>query len=242
MNWSNCNMRNALVIRIVFAVGGAVSCLWCFLCLSGCEHPVRDLSPEESCQRHLEYLGKGMAGYRNAHGDLPQVLEGPNGDKHSWRILVASYVSPDKPFVDYRLDRPWDSVHNRRQLAPLLYIFFSRCRLDPSPAGYPFFTSYLMLVRPPVRDSETGEMKAPPLATDAVLVVESVDCGVAFAEPRDLPWEDLWKGDSPFGKGKLNSRHRNVVMALRVDGKVIEIPKNITKEDLKKLLAGTETK
>ena len=82
-------------------------------------------------------------------------------------------------------------------------------------------------------------MKAAILAPDAVLIVESADCGVEFAEPRDLHWEDLWTGDSPFGKGKLNSHHPNVVNALRADGRVIEIPKDISTGDLRKLLLGT---
>ncbi|MHC4178217.1 MAG: hypothetical protein ACYSWU_11965 [Planctomycetota bacterium] len=74
---------------------------------------------------------------------------------------------------------------------------------------------------------------------DAVLIVECAKSGIKHAEPRDLHWETLWEGDSPFGKGKLNSFHPNVVKALRVDGKVIDISKNISKERLRELLMGT---
>lgn len=236
-------MWDARVFKIVFVAVGAVSCLWFLLGVSGCQRPGRQASPETSCQWNLEYLGKGIVGYRKARGELHAILVDPMGGKHSWRALIAPYALPVDIAVNYRLDRAWDSEDNRTGLRDFLdssYVY--RCPLDPSPAGYPFFTSYLMLVRAPVKDSETGEMKAPTLATDAVLVVESVDSGVQFAEPRDLPWEDLWKGDSPFGKGKLNSLHPKVVKAIRVDGKVIDIPKDITKEDLRKLLAGTATK
>jgi len=158
-----------------------------------------------------------------------------------WRAVIAPYVFPEQGVTSYRLDQSWQSENNRKGLLSFLVFSVHRCPLDPTPVGHPFFTSYLMLVRSPVKDSETGAMKAPTLATDAVLIVESVDCGVQFAEPRDLSWDDLWKGDSPFGKGKLNSFHPKVVKALRVDGKVIDIPKDISKEELRKLLNGTPT-
>jgi hypothetical protein len=74
---------------------------------------------------------------------------------------------------------------------------------------------------------------------NAVIIVESAYCCVKWAEPRDLLWEDLWKDDSPFGKGKLNSVHPGVVKALRADGTVIDIPKDIGKTELELLLNGT---
>jgi hypothetical protein len=193
----------------------------------------------------LEFLGKGITAYFSVQGQLPPFLIGPKGHKHSWRALVAPYVLFDgKPAAGaktYGFDQPWDSENNRNALSVFFEFFIHCCPLDPSPPGYPFFTSYLMLVRPLSKNSETGEMKSATLANDAVLIVESVDCGIQFAEPRDLLWEDLWEGDSPFGKGKLNSVHPKVVKALRVDGKAIDIPKNITKDKLRKLLEGQKT-
>ena len=50
------------------------------------------------------------------------------------------------------------------------------------------------------------------------------------------------RADSPFGVGRLNSRHAKVVKALRADGKVIDIPKDIAKADLRKLLLGGAAK
>ncbi|NQU23070.1 MAG: DUF1559 domain-containing protein [Candidatus Nealsonbacteria bacterium] len=234
-------MRKPRVFGVVLAAGVPLGLLYGLLCLNGCHRGAKEASPEVSCHWNLELLGKGVTGYRSAHGELPQVSIGPKGDEHSWRVLVVPCVFPEQSGItsSYRLDQPWDSEDNRDALWPgFLENFVHSCPLDPSPTEDRFFTSYLMLVRPSVRDSETGEMKAASLAPDAVLVVESVNCGIEFAEPRDLPWDDLWEGDSPFGKAKLNSLHRDVVMALRVDGKVIEIPKDITKKDLRKLLSG----
>lgn len=240
-NQQRRSMCDARIFGITLAACAPLALLCCVVCFTACERGRKESSPEDSCERNLQLVAKGIAGYRNAHGDLPQFLVGAKGDKHSWRTLVIPYIFPERSATSYHFDQPWDSSDNRKALWPgFLELFVHRCPLDPSPG--PSLTSYLMLVRAPVKDSETGEMKTPPLASDAVLVVESVDSGVQFAEPRDLPWDDLWKGDSPFGKGKLNSLHPKVVKALRVDGKVIDIPKDITKEDLRKLLAGTATK
>jgi hypothetical protein len=191
---------------------------------------------------NLELLGKGITGYHAAYGELPPgVFVGPNGDKHSWRTLVIPYILSEQHAAHYCFDLPWNSQNNCDALRDFFDLFVHRCPLDPSPAGPPFNTSYVMLVRAPVEDPETGMASPALLATDAVLVVESIDCGIQFAEPRDLPWEDLWKGDSAFGKSKLNSLHPGVVTALRVDGQVIDVPKDITREDLRKLLRGTAT-
>jgi hypothetical protein len=242
-NRQGCNMGMARVlVTLLEALGAGLALgVFCFLLyLAGCQHGHREATPEVSCQQNLELLGKGIAGYRNVHGELPQRFVGPEGDEHSWRTLVVPYVLPGRSPTSYQFDEPWDSQNNRKAFWPgFLESFVHRCPLDPAPIGDPFFTSYLMLVRPPVKDSETGETRAATLANDAVLIVESVDSGIGFAEPRDLPWEDLWSGDSAFGKGKLNARHSKVVKALRVDGKVIDIPRDISEENLRKLLGGS---
>jgi hypothetical protein len=98
--------------------------------------------------------------------------------------------------------------------------------------SYPF-TSYLWLVRPNLAD---GSKKS--LPGDAALIVESANCKIPIAAPRDLSWESLWEGDSPFGEGKLNSTHPLAVTALRADGQVIHIHKDMRNEDLRALLEG----
>ena len=52
------------------------------------------------------------------------------------------------------------------------------------------------------------------LPDEAVLIVESEGCHTQYGEPKDLDLEDLFKGPSPFGIGKLNSLHPGVVKAL----------------------------
>ncbi len=213
------------------------------LVLSGCQEPGREATPEEGCERRLRQIGFAITQYEQTHGRvLAAFVAGPNDTMHSWRAVVTPHLMQFPEKFEYRMDEPWDSAHNRDTL-PDAYLEFSfACRAETRQSEESFpFTSYLMLVRPSKASlGSEGEAMAE-LPPDAVLVVESAGCGIKYFEPRDLPWEDLWVGDSPFGEGKLNSFHPRVVKAVRVDGKVIDIPKNISREALKKLLSGTVT-
>jgi hypothetical protein len=137
---------------------------------------------------------------------------------------------------DYRPDEPWDSAHNYSLFADWVGCQFT-CPLEANRFDYPF-ASYLMLVRASLTASGKRVPSETLLPDDAVLIVESAGCHIQYGEPKDIDIEYLFTGESSFGVGKLNSFHPNVVRALRVDGKVIDIPKDISKEALRKLLDG----
>lgn len=204
-------------------------------CYRACYAP-REMPHDEVCRRNLTYLGIATTRYRNDTGDLPHDVKSSTGFTESWRLRLIPYyhgiMELGKP-LDYRCEEPWDSPHNLDKAERVCLLFYS-CWVKWPREERPFAT-YVMLIRPD-RQGPNGAMSLP---DDAVLVVESAGCGIGCFEPKDLHWDDLWKGDSPFGVGKLNSRHADYVRALRVDGEVIEIRKDISKEDLRKLLNGT---
>ena len=203
-----------------------------------------ELPPDRVCgESKLKDIGKALVEYRKKHGDLPHVVPGPEGLQHSWRVLLTPSLIARSDYgntIDYRFAEPWDSPHNRDALLStcLSALCMYTCPFEIKDEFYPYVT-YVMLVRPPAKDAETGRLVEAALPDDAVLIVESAHCGIRNFEPKDLDWDTLWKGDSPFGPGKLNSLHRDVVKAVRVDGKVIDIPKTISKDKLRKLLNGS---
>lgn len=214
--------------------------------ISGCHRSraAREATPDRFCEIKLELLGKGIVDYRSEHGDLPEVRLGPGELRHSWRAVVAPYVLTHTYHPDtfhYRFEEAWDSPYNRDAFRKSGLAGYLTCPAEKESIDYPF-VSYVMLARADSPGSNEEGSETMPLPDDAVLIVESVGCRIKYGEPRDIDIEALFKDDSPFGVGKLNSLHPKVVKALRVDGKVIDIPKNITKEDLRKLLAGTATK
>lgn len=217
-----------------------ISAAWCPL---GCSPGgMRTVPDDEACERRLERIWKGITDYHAASGHWPKDLTTPEGHSHSWRVLVApcwvAHANTENVYatVGYRFGEAWDSSGNTDAIHKLPLSLKLVCPSESGYSDYPY-TSYLMLKRPGPGD---GSIDA--LPSDAVIVVESAQCGVRWAEPRDLLWDELWKDGSPFGKGKLHALHPHVVKALRADGKVIDIPKTIGKDDLRRLLNGSRSR
>ncbi len=213
--------------------------------ISGCgTRPVgREVPPDRFCEIKLEWLAKAVADYRSEHGELPQARTDYQGLRQSWRVLLAPYIlahTYHPGTFKYRLEEAWDSPYNRNAFQNSWLAGCLTCPAEKQSVDYPF-VSYVMLLRPRLEGSDEVAHPRTGLPDDAVLFVESTGCRIEYGEPRDIDIEALFRGDSPFGVGKLNSLHPEVVKALRVDGKVIDIPKDIAKKALQKLLAGTTT-
>lgn len=197
-----------------------------------------EMPPEAFCEHRLATLQAAMARYRAESGRLPDNVTSAAGFEHSWRAVLAPYLVEGERFpLDYRFDEPWDSSQNRRALRSRVSFRYT-CPVEGPQFDYPF-VSYVMLVRGGPRDADERRRFATALPDDAVLLVESAGCQIECGEPRDIDIESLFNSDSAFGVGKLNSPHPGVVKALRVDGTVIDIRKDISKEDLRMLLSGS---
>jgi hypothetical protein len=232
MKYARSIMRLLMVTITAVAVVGVL-----YYLLHPVSCGVAEMPPDGECDRRLDVIAQAIACYRNEEGPLPQVLAEPNGLNRSWRTLLAPYLSKGRSHnFDYRSDEPWNSPHNRLQFRTWVPCRYT-CPLEANSADYPF-ASYVMLKRMKSSEREKDVRKDTQLADDAVLIVESADCQIEPGEPRDVDIESLFKGDSPFGIGRLNSLHPKVVKAMRTDGRVIDIPKDISKEDLRKLLQG----
>jgi hypothetical protein len=219
------------------------SLTWMLMCMTGCapDHVGREVSPDRFCTIKMELLGKAIKDYRLKHGDVPQVMSG-SGGIYSWRVLLAPYMlahTDHQENIDYRFNEAWDSPHNRKTFRNSWLLGSLTCPLENPLGDYPY-VSYVMLVRPKASTPATEHSEKASLSSKAILIVESVQCGIEYTEPKDLDWNTLWKDDSPFGLGKLHSLHSSVVKAIRADGEVIEIPKSISKDNLRKLLNGSE--
>jgi|YNPNPStandDraft_1061719.scaffolds.fasta_scaffold37350_2 hypothetical protein len=205
---------------------GLTYILWPARCI------IRETPFKRRCIAHLMLIRSSLDWYREENGGRlpPPVVVGPNGQVHSWRVLHRECRRRG-----YRLEEASDSAHNRQVLEEFYKDRWHYCYWDKLASKDPNqeITSYVMLVRgkdPRCWDPNT-------LPRTAVLIVESAGCGIKFPEPRDLLYEDLWKGESPFGPGKLYAGHK-YVHALRVDGAIVLIPQNLPKDKLRLVLDG----
>ncbi|MDA7980679.1 MAG: DUF1559 domain-containing protein [Pirellulales bacterium] len=187
-----------------------------------------------SCESNLEGIARAIHCYQTTHGELPphEVLH--NGHKHGWRAAIADFLTGESSVwkSGYDFGASWDSDSNRSSMRSFSPFF--NCTEENTALGYPY-TSFVMLLR---RSADNTFISPNELRPKAVLIVESSDSRIETGEPRDLKVADLFDGNGPFGPGRLNSRHEYHVNAMCVDGSVINIPKTISENELKKLLAG----
>lgn len=228
--------RSVRTLLVVIAAV-LVSCL--FIYLWGPRCAVREVAAEDRCRHgtHAVLLASAIQRYCQLHGGPPPpVFVGPNGHKHSWRVLLLPYFpTGEGAYRAYRFDEPWDSEHNRHALESFLQHGFHYCPQDRVAANDPFhtITSYTMLVRTQDASPDYSER----VTAERAMVVESSECGIQFAEPRDVPWEDLWKGDSAWGVGKLYSAH-DFAWVIRRNGGFLAIPMNLSPGQLRLILDG----
>lgn len=227
--------------RLIIQAAGITQLVALVGLLAGCRAGAKALPPNQVCSRQLERLGVAINVYRREKGCLPENISGATGFMHSWRTQILPYLPgplEGSRFLAYRLEESWNSANNLKWISLRLPLRFS-CPLEYQ-TWKPgcLYTSYPMLLRRNAGHLNRTTPTPTALPDGAVIIVESVGCKIGFGEARDIDIESLFKGDSPFGVGKLNSFHEGFVRALRLDGKVIKIPKDISKEDLRRLLDG----
>ncbi len=208
----------------ITAIGGLIC-----LCLWPADGSAREASADQYCMRRLHDLSKAILAYKAEHGELPQSVVGPNGHRQSWRLLLDDlrYVQSDL----YRPDEAWDSAKNLEAIHEMRAAFAFQCRVATTWDLDNPFTSFVMLVRP------GGNWQAD-LRPKAVLIVESQWSGIHLAEPRDLEIEAVFSAHHPFGVTRLYSAHEGFVRAICMDGSIIEIPTDLSKQELRDVLEG----
>ncbi len=197
----------------------------------------RETPHDVVADRKISRLAKAFSEYVDANHSLPTpIYSSDNGNKHSWRFSILKYFaayheSVQNSFKDYDQQEAWDSPKNRKwaksqaYLFSLFYVSGEIVREDDP--NFPH-TSFLMLIHDKPLDA---------LPENAIILVESFSCNVPCFEPKDLKIEDITKSDHPFSAGLLNSDHRTV-KAMTKGLKIVDIPKNISKESLLRLLKG----
>ena len=157
----------------------------------------------------MTQLGLAMHNYHRDFGKLPAAASYSKEGKPllSWRVHLLPYVSEGVDLhKQFRLDEPWDSVHNKKLIAKMPKIFESPFADVMEPGT----TTYLAPIAP---GSVFGAKEGTPLAkivdgtSNTVLLVETrPERAVIWTRPDDLA-VDLKKPQvdliSPGAKGVL---------------------------------------
>ena len=152
---------------------------------------VGEASGRMKAQNNLKQIGLSLLNYSDSNGsNIPVLGIGANGapirnatDKPllSWRVAILPYIEEGALYKEFKLNEPWDSVHNKKLLEKMPKIFASVEK--PGKAG---FTHLQMIVGP-------GGMplgaRFPASITDGtsntIAVAESAE-SVEWTKPEDI--------------------------------------------------------
>ncbi len=133
-------LRMATAALTIIVIGGILAGAW---------YRYDQAQIPERSRENLRQIGQAMLRYSEDHrGRLPPaVLYDRSGRPlHSWRVLILPYLGKQSLYARFRLDEPWDSLHNSSLMSEMPAVY--------SPPGWALWrerysTFYQVLDGPP---------------------------------------------------------------------------------------------
>jgi Protein of unknown function (DUF1559) len=167
---------------------------------------------KDPSEQHLKKLADALDKYHKEKGSYPPaaIYDRDGRPLLSWRVALLPYLGEDALYKEFKLDEPWDSLHNKKLLkrlpaalkAPNIYERYKSCDLVFTGTGT-FFPG------------KKGAKNTDAPATAALLVLADADKAVYWSKPVDLPYADDQPLPELFGKNSFNN-----VRVIQADGKV----------------------
>jgi prepilin-type processing-associated H-X9-DG protein len=206
----------ACILGALLACGGVVVKV-----LFPAVRSIRQTDHQAQCLANLQQIAMAVYDYRQRYDTFPPpVITDEDGRAmHSWRVLILPFLDQQELYDRYDFGQSWDSPDNREliEMIPKVY----RCPADPSGRGSQ--TSYLMIVGPGTFPSVTGPTRLdefPDGGNLTLMLVETVNSGIDWTEPRDLNAEEMsFEVNDPAG-GAIGSRHPGGAHVALCDGTV----------------------
>ena len=217
------------------------------LCLAGLLLPGTQSGPPSrwtQCKLNIMQIGMALLSYEQANGRFPPaVVTDKHGNAmHSWRTLILPNLDQLELYHAYNFREPWNGPNNSKLSARCLDVYC--CPSDSSIGGRPM-TSYVAVTGPGTVWDQQRPTETPP----RVMVVELVDSGIPWAEPRDITLDEACRGVGE-GTGPRTLAHTSVFdtfffqeetiaygFILLSDGSVHSIPIGLPPETLRGLFA-----
>ena len=177
------------------------------LCLAGLLLPGTQSGPPSrwtQCKLNIMQIGMALLSYEQANGRFPPaVVTDKHGNAmHSWRTLILPNLDQLELYHAYNFREPWNGPNNSKLTARCLDVYC--CPSDSSIGGRPM-TSYVAVTGPGTVWDQQRPTETPP----RVMVVELVDSGIPWAEPRDITLDEACRGVGE-GTGPRTLAHTSV--------------------------------
>jgi hypothetical protein len=174
----------------------------------------------KQCSDRLTSIGLALHKYHDIHGHFPApaVLHSGSSPLLSWRVAILPYLGYQSLYERFRLDEPWDSVHNRALIAEMPREF--ACPAGPARATGQ--TAYQVVVGPtndsysintPFDSTRGVDLREITDGTSNTVLVFEADTRVPWTKPDDLGWSP--KGPLP----RLSGNHAGGTHVLLADGR-----------------------
>lgn len=216
------------IIVLVILLACAIPCSGILLALLlPAVQAARDAARRAACTNNMKQLGLAMHIFHDTNKHFPgyEHPEHPELQPCSWRVQMLPYLEQDHVYRQYDRTKPWDSPANI-----ILEAMIGNSYKCPSNPAQDTDSDYLTLVGPNCVFQEKGHTSIQDITdgtSNTMMIVESVNSGIHWMEPRDLAAQhaQVVSVDS-MGHG-LRSHHRGVVNVTFCDGSVRSISADI---------------
>lgn len=198
-------------------------------------HQARESGRRNTCSNNLRQIALAMHNYADVYGTFPPAYV-PDADgkpKHSWRVLILSFLGEQPLYDRYRFDEPWDGPNNRQLAAEMPGVY--HC---PSDVPGSENTSYVVATGPGTlfeegKSATPGEIQH--RASTTLLAAEITGPAIHWMEPRDLDSREMsYTINDSSGVG-ISSSHASGANIVFADGRVRFVSESIDSETLRAL-------
>ncbi len=120
----------------------------------------------------------------------PFIADADGKPMHSWRILLLPFLERNDLYQQYRFDEPWDGPNNRKLANQMPSIFALHGCEKPGNVT----TNYLRVIGDQTASPSGRSLKETDIidgTANTLFIIENVDAGVHWMEPRDLAFESM---------------------------------------------------
>jgi len=225
------------LIVVVVMLGLAVPCSGILIALLlPAVQAAREAARRTTCVNNLKQIGLAMHNYHDTYKCFPPavITDEAGTPRYSWRVAILPFVDQAALYDQWNHDEPWDSPNNMRigQTAVPAY----RCPSDSD--DNPIETNYVMITGEEAVGNLPNEVTNIATITDGtsntLMIVEVVDSGIGWSEPRDLSLDQLpLQINAP---GAISSRHPGGVNVGFCDGSVQFLSEELAPDQLRALI------
>ena len=194
------------------------------------------------CVNNLKQIALAMHNYHDRYGRFPPAYVPDTSGRaiHSWRALLLPFLNKEVA-AQYRFDEPWDSPSNRELTDSGIPVFCCPSDLD----GAANRTNYVMIVGSGMLSNGTSSNSVDQITdgpANTIMIVEVVDSGIAWAEPRDLGADKISFKINDSQTCGISSPHWKCVECALCDGSVRLLSEKILPKTLSAMctIAGGE--